>query len=56
MLSLIIDILKFFLDFLIFPLARHVRFMIYYPLVRPERVWTSFFDNWQLEIKENYNS
>ena len=29
--------------------------MIYYASVRLKRR-TSFFDNWQLEIKENYNS
>ena len=29
--------------------------MIYYAPVRLKG-WASFFDNWQLEIKENYNS
>ena len=48
-------VIKLFSSIVIFPLA-HIRVkVIYYALVRPQG-WASFFENWKLEIKENYNS
>ena len=46
--------------FFIFPLVKLTSEMIYYATVRPTgaklRKRTSIFENWKLEIKENYNS
>ena len=49
-------VIKLFLDFFIYPLARHARKVIYYALVRPSGIEQLIFENRKLEIKENYNS